>query len=191
MKKGQYNFTLRGIKIQLSTATVPKEQIETHYNFYDPQKNQNTFALTMSNLMTNTVLPLRTNYPCWWCKYDFSNSPIGIPIRYHTDTDVFDTEGIFCSFSCCKAFMLDNPHYKKYLTLLYLLNLKLRGVNVNTRDTVTIKKSPHWKLLEKWGGPLSITEFRNSIVDSQYYATPNIKCADMRITGSYYEKIKV
>jgi len=139
---------------------------------------------------------LKTNLPCWWCRYEFSNSPIGVPLRYYPEKNMFDTEGIFCSFSCCKSYMLDNPSYKKYMTLLYLLNLKLiknvtSNIKINELDGIQIRRSPHWKLLERSGGSMSITEFRNSIVDSQYYITPNTKNVDMRVTGTYFEKIKV
>ena len=161
----------------------------------------------MLNFVDNKYLPVYTDKPCWWCGYSFKTSPIGLPIRYYpsngndsikdfliksnlsADTnDFFETEGIFCSFPCCKAFMLDkhfNTRYKNSMTLISLLYYKLYNERIN------INAAPSWKLLKQWGGSLSIEEFRESFCKYVYCITSNIKRPFMFSTGVYIEEIKI
>jgi hypothetical protein len=173
------------------------------FSFYDTNKNKITVRATMVDYI-GKLLPQKIDKPCWWCGYEFSSQPIGLPLRYFpssienvfkqqiqsflkennmqdTPYDYFETEGIFCSFSCCKAFIVDRPFnekYKKSATLLYLLYTKFneesKDVSVDSlsqKDAiikeqfkeVDIYTAPHWSCLEKWGGPLTIEEFRSSM----------------------------
>lgn len=158
---------------------------------------------------TNSVLPIQTDLPCWWCRYTFTSSPIGLPIRYsseYTDhkrflveynlkrlnssinsIDLFETEGNFCSFECACAFILDNinnPKYRNSYMLLTTLYLKLYS-------TLTIiEPAPSWQLLEKWGGNMTIERYRSTF-KTIYKITPNIKRPYMFSVRSYITELNV
>ena len=178
------------------------------YIFYDLNKGKFNSLTTMVDIITQKYLPLSTDKACWWCGYTFDSCPIGLPLKYHEnngkvndmynflksrnlsteENDYFETEGIYCSFPCCKADIIDkqfNSRYKNSLTLLTLLYKKLFG------DVVDIPKAPSWKLLEMWSGPLTIQQFRKNFGRYIYYETPNIKRPFMFTVGHVIEEVKL
>ena len=71
----------------------------------------------------------------------------------------YETDGIFCSFNCCLAFIKDNfknPLYSNSQLLLGKLYKELFDIDIN------IKEAPPWRLLKAYGGPLTIEDFRNT-----------------------------
>ena len=191
----------------LDQTTLPIDKPDSIYSFYDPDKNKINLLITMCDHIENKTLPLITDKPCHWCGYNFQTAPIGCPLRYLPDdinnqtflrylqernmdsstTDLFETEGLFCSFPCCKAYIMDNRFsnkYKRSISLLYLLYFKVYGVRMN------IPRAPHWKLLERWCGSMTIEEYRNSFCRLVYNISPNIKRPFMYTTGTYVEELK-
>lgn len=76
--------------------------------------------------------------------------------------DHYQTDGIFCSFNCCLAFLessenINNTIYRYSKSLLY----QMYG-DVNGEDNLEIIPAPHWRTLKSFGGNLSINEFRDS-----------------------------
>jgi hypothetical protein len=72
--------------------------------------------------------------------------------------DYYLTDGIFCSFNCCLAFINENKSnqlYKKSEYLLYKLFNKLF-------NNLEINPASSWRLLKNYGGFLSIEEYRNN-----------------------------
>jgi hypothetical protein len=167
--------------------------------FLDPHRCKVKFWETMIDLTSNGPLPRYTNNPCWWCRNKFSTHPIGCPIRYNYQkntgldkerieermedlnlpldqgNDFFETEGVFCTFPCVKAYIIDqisrtkSPNYRKALTLLTLLYLKLMG------SLDPIPTAGTWKLTSEWGGHMSPLEFRSSNGVLEYIETVNTK----------------
>lgn len=142
-------------------------------------------------------VPISTKLNCWWCRAPFSTSPIGCPLRYvpssepyrkligSTDlkTDYFETEGIFCSFPCVKAFILDSrsPRFGNSLALLSLLHLRMFGVRE------TIPTAPSWKLGIGYGGHLTPEEFRSSFGEKfEFVPTPNLRRPLALMTSSIF-----
>jgi hypothetical protein len=222
MKKGHYIFELNGIRHKdLIDEFYPRQKniepddnanvttlIPTNnkYIFYDLSKGTRKLT-TMVDILTQKYVPMTTDKPCWWCKYEFSSCPIGAPLKYHQSTsnkneihqflssrnlpttpnDYFETEGIFCSLPCCKAYLVDhrfNTKYKNSFGLLTLLCCKLYG------SVHRIPTAPSWKLLERWSGPLTIEQFRQSFGKFNYYETPNIKRPFMFTVGNIIEEVK-
>jgi len=73
--------------------------------------------------------------------------------------DYFETDGIFCSFNCCLAFIKDNKQnflYDSSESLLYLMFNKIFETDIN------IIPAPHWRLLDVYGGHIPIEEFRKN-----------------------------
>ncbi len=151
----------------------------------------NTICLKEKNIkvvdsLTDSPLPKQIRIPCWWCRHQFNSSPIGCPIRYINNSlknltkidneesyDYYETEGIFCSFSCVKAYILDKKSdifYKDSLSLLTKL------YNASSNET-NIKTAHTWKILKSLNqtGILDIKQFRNNNNYLQYKEDINMK----------------
>lgn len=73
--------------------------------------------------------------------------------------DKYYVDGMFCSFNCCLAYIQDNDHnpfYKMSKFLLFKMYNQLFVTDANKKIT----PAPHWRMLQKYGGHLSIEEFR-------------------------------
>jgi hypothetical protein len=103
-----------------------------------------------------------------------------VPFPY----DHYLTDGIFCSFNCVLSFIKDNHQdvlYKESYSLLHCLYHDLVGKKVEK-----IKPSPHWRLLNEYGGPLSISEYRKSINMIDYKFMFNLR--DMKSISKIYKE---
>jgi hypothetical protein len=80
--------------------------------------------------------------------------------------EYFETDGVFCSFNCCKAFIEDNKHNNLYINsniLLVKMYNDMFGKNINY-----ITPAAHWRLLKEYGGYMTITEFRENFNKASY-----------------------
>ncbi|ALX27529.1 putative zinc finger/DNA-binding protein [Golden Marseillevirus] len=185
--------------------------MEKNFLLVEQTKSNNTTKtwVLQKDFVNGVIMPVRTDIPCFWCREQFDTSPIGLPIafvrhrddgvfaermteflRYHnlpTDqgNEYFETEGVFCSLSCCKAYILDEmpknrEWYRKSSMLLTILQKKLEGVVKN------IDPAPSWKLLKKWGGQLTPEEFHSGT--KKYEISSNVKRPYMYCTGRYVEE---
>lgn len=73
------------------------------------------------------------------------------------------TDGIFCSFNCCIAYIQcvenkNNPLYRFSESLL----IKMYSDINPDENNIEIIPAPHWRLLSDFGGSLSIEDFRES-----------------------------
>lgn len=91
--------------------------------------------------------------------------------------DYYSTDGIFCSFNCCKAFIKDNKHNKLYESSDILLT-KLYNDMYNVKNIV-INPSPHWRLLVDYGGNLTIQQFRDNFNKTTYESHGVIRNTDI------------
>ena len=80
--------------------------------------------------------------------------------------EYYETDGVFCSFNCCKSWIDDNKKDKKY----NMSNVLLSKMYNNIMDTknVCISPAPHWRLLEQYGGHLNILKFREEFNKIDY-----------------------
>ncbi len=96
--------------------------------------------------------------------------PEGINLSI-VEKDYYETDGIFCSFNCCLAWIdenKNNPMYAQSKELLFRLYTDTYG-KFPTSDTIS--KAPHWRLLRDYGGHLSIDDFRasfNTVIYTAY-----------------------
>ena len=82
--------------------------------------------------------------------------------------EFYETDGIFCSFNCCQAFIKDNKHnimYNHSETLLTEIYNNLFGDSISI-----IESAPHWRLLQEYGGHHTIDSFRESFNKIEYEA---------------------
>lgn len=97
--------------------------------------------------------PNSVKISCFWCTYNFENSPFGIPIKKVDDT--FYMFGNFCCPQCAAAYIFENKTIKNKWESYSLLNMLYSDI-INP-----IKIAPDKMCLRKFGGNLSIEEYRN------------------------------
>ena len=97
--------------------------------------------------------PDSTNIDCLWCCHEFDTFPFGIPIKKYEET--YYMFGNFCSAECSSAYNFDNNNssesFERYSLINYLYS--------NDKE---IKVAGPRLSLKKFGGQLSIKEFRNN-----------------------------
>lgn len=81
----------------------------------------------------------------------------------------YETDGIFCSFNCCMAYINDpenkhNPLYSQSECLL----IKMYNELNKEEKTEEIMPAPHWRVLLEHGGHLSIDQYRESFNKVSY-----------------------
>ena len=101
--------------------------------------------------------------------------------------EYYVTDGVFCSFNCVRAFIEDRKHIVKYRDSKVLLN-RMYNDMIGGKCSV-IESAPNWRLLNVYGGPMTINEFRNNFnkVDFEYHGDVKKipKCASL---ASLWEK---
>lgn len=96
------------------------------------------------------IYPDSTGLNCWWCRHGFSWRPMGNPIAFLKDRDAFVCNGIFCSFSCLRAYIKDRNEDETLLTSIFL----------RSGGELPIATAKSWKELKEYGGTLEIDKFR-------------------------------
>ena len=101
--------------------------------------------------------------------------------------EYYITDGIFCSFNCCLAFIKDNWYNSMYSNSETLLNQIYNKLFNNTQKFL---EAPSWRLLKDYGGGLTIQEFRQSFnkieyIDNNDYLIEYPKC---KPCGFIFEK---
>lgn len=136
--------------------------------------NENTLTLTKENKKQLLNLGLitinknklniceKTNIACWWCTYQFDTQPLFIPDNYKNK--IYYVFGNFCSFSCMLAYNEDLDDYRKSVRTNLIKQLYRDIFNC---DEFNIKPAGPRELLEKFGGPMTITKYRDSNIASK------------------------
>jgi hypothetical protein len=127
--------------------------------------------LKLFDVNQNTLIPTKTNLCCWWCTYPFDNLPTYLPEKY-TDGK-FYVSGCYCSFNCAGAHNLslgDNKVWDRY-SLLKLLYYMINKNNISSINDIDINIAGPKELLEKFGGPFTIVEYRKNskILGREYH----------------------
>jgi hypothetical protein len=85
----------------------------------------------------------------------------------YTHHDYYETDGCFCSFNCCVAFINDNIHNPVYAQSKALLMKMIAGLNgLDAVEKLT--PAPSWRLLSMYGGTMDIQTFRDSFTIYRY-----------------------
>jgi hypothetical protein len=98
----------------------------------------------------------KTNLRCWWCTYQFSSTPVGIPFSY--DDEKFKVLGCFCSFNCAYAYIINKINDKKWEKVNLLKNLYSQVFKVS--DEPNFQPTPSHELFKDYGGALDINDWR-------------------------------
>ncbi len=109
--------------------------------------------------------PDTTDIHCWWCCHQFEGKPIGIPKKAHGDNqECSQSIGCFCSFACACAYTMNDKNLSSSLTLLNSLYRSVMktvkgGTSANTQR---ITPAPPRETLKKFGGQMTISEYRQA-----------------------------
>ena len=119
------------------------------------------------------VWPTETSVYCWWCCHPFNCIPCSIPEKVENNT--FIVHGIFCSPECAAAYLFNDRNHSssKDIWIRYpLLNLLYKDIYKGKK----IEQAFSREVLQIFGGPLTINEFRNITNKSLYNVTlPKMK----------------
>lgn len=153
---------------------------------------------------------------CFWCRHRFDSDPVGCPLMYvpaqisrtlvtqtretytisenvsESDVDVgtlqsreyFETDGVFCSYPCCLAYIQDNRHNPLYAQSKTLLHIMAQQAGCGRPLTA----APSWRMLQEYGGPLSIDEFRKRHENYTYTQSHEIHKIPMHPVSVMFEE---
>lgn len=92
---------------------------------------------------------------CFWCCHDFTNKPIGLPIKYKNNH--YHVCGNFCSYECAASFNFNSKELGQNMWESYhLLNGMAREMGISE----PIQQAPSRFALSMFGGWMDIKEFR-------------------------------
>jgi hypothetical protein len=109
-----------------------------------------------------------TNICCHWCCESFNDTPIGLPMK--NSNGKYYVIGVFCSFNCAAAYnfdMKDSNVWERYNLLNCLYNDTKEDESNKNFEKVDI--APSRLLLQRFGGPLSIDDFRQGFLTNRKY----------------------
>lgn len=98
----------------------------------------------------------------------------------------YETDGIFCSFNCLRAYIKHNKHNKLYDRSEFLMNKLYRECTGN--GNFVINEAPHWRTLEEYGGNKTINEFRDGFNKLNNEQHGIIRKINFRPIGHLYEE---
>ncbi len=177
----------------VKTATRSRNSKKVTIDHYDEFRSKKTSTIV------GVAKPKRH---CWWDRNAFSGEPISVPIAHRPKTirkqcttqsqnynfvicepvqsekDRFDSVGSFCSPQCALAFIKDNSHDPLYRRSEFQLKYLFHEPFV---------AAPHWKMLNQYGGHLTISEFRktfSNIVKGSVY-----KNIESTMVGMVFEEV--
>lgn len=78
----------------------------------------------------------------------------------------YQTDGVFCSFNCCSAYITANKKNPLYTSSRMLLVNMYNDMFL--KQVKTIPPAPDWRILTQYGGHLSINDFRESLENVEY-----------------------
>lgn len=125
-----------------NTSTFNKKLYESKVQFIDKNTNEWTE---------------KTDICCWWCCHQFDNVPLGIPEFINKDT--YYLFGCFCSFNCMLAYNTDINDYKIWDRQSNIYQMKNK---IDVDNKIMIQNAPPRQTLNLFGGPLTITEYRQN-----------------------------
>ena len=95
---------------------------------------------------------------CWNCCHKFDEHIYGIPMKYIDG--IFYIYGNFCSLECASRYAHDNLHGYDFSEIYSLINLYSNIIFDEKKEI--IKLAPNRLMLDVFGGPLTIDEYRSN-----------------------------
>jgi len=142
--------------------------------------------IQLINIINNkpTIIE-NTDIACWWCTYNFDTIPYIIPEKHYQNK--YYVYGCFCSLPCAAAHILDNNDYNTGNRFSLLKKLYNLGIAHH------ILPAPSNKVFKKFGGNLSIEEYRKNVITQKKnyrYVMPPMALIVPSIESSYIDASK-
>lgn len=153
----QNNVTTKKIEELEKELEEYKELLTESKTFF----TENTVTKLNLNLIDETGEAIKLNHTdisCWWCSHQFETLPCFIP-RALID-NIYHVFGCFCSFNCAAAYNMNMNDTQSKLRNRHALILKLFHDIFGKEKELIV--APSYLILTKYGGTLSINEFRKS-----------------------------
>ena len=115
------------------------------------------------------TFPLEWPHACFWDGHPFDNTknrPVGCPVQFVQDTRNRRVPciGVFCSWNCALAYgQVFLPPTQRLLVGSYIHQLVMhlnRGLPTEKKVPLPVAAAPHYAVLEKYGGVVTIERFR-------------------------------
>lgn len=126
----------------------------------------------------------------------FTNEKLNISSHNHNKNnfkvekekrDFYYVDGVFCSFNCTKAFIMENKKNSLYSNSISLLHKIYLDLFPDMK--LEIIPAPSWRLLKEYGGDLTIEEFRKNFNKDVYEKKDIIKeLPSFKSIGYVFEK---
>jgi hypothetical protein len=164
----QYGFIIK--KLREENDKLKKYLIDITPMYFTEVKTY-PVNLKIFDVKDDEIIPKKTHINCWWCTCKFECLPSFIPDKYHNNK--FYVFGCFCSFNCAGAYNLsmnDNRVWERY-ALMKQLYYMINKNNITSISDIEINIAGPKELLEKYGGPMTIDEYRKNskILGREYH----------------------
>lgn len=123
------------------------------------------------------------NICCFYDGYPLNCEGIGLPKK--KTNDGFVLWGYFCSVECARAFIQENSGFcnrDKEKSLLALMAIQKYGLHFR------VNNAPSKFLLEKYGGPLTIEQWRKENLSSRLWTVRNLNTERTNLTYECFLK---
>jgi len=164
----QYGFIIKKLKDENDKL---KKYLTDITPMYFTEVKVYPVDLKIFDKQENILIPKKTNINCWWCTYNFDCLPSFIPFKFSENK--FYVFGCFCSFNCAGAYNLninDNKVWERYSLLKHMYYM-INKDNISSMNEIIINIAGPKELLEKYGGPMKIDEYRKNskILGREYH----------------------
>jgi hypothetical protein len=150
---------INALKSKLKDKSIFNENILT----LTKENKKQLINLNLISINNNKInICEKTHIACWWCTYNFDSQPLFLPNNYKNN--IYYVFGNFCTFSCMLSYNENMDDYRKNVRNVLIKQLYREIFNC---DDMNIKAAGQRELLEKFGGPMSITKFRDSHIVSR------------------------
>ncbi len=165
----QYSYIIKKLKDE--NDELKKFINELTPMYFTEVKKIYPVDLKLFDMQNNVLIPKKTNICCFWCTYQFDWLPTYLPEKYSDGK--FYVTGCFCSFNCKAAYnlkLMDSKVWERY-SLIKQLYYMINKDKIKSIADIEINVAGPIELLEKFGGPMSITEYRKNskILGREYH----------------------
>lgn len=174
------SLRLPSTKIKLDSSSLTKD-LDYGNSFTSPayeiiDKNGTKIRVITINHKNWKSGILPTNYLCNWCRLEYNNDPLVLPINieYCDSSIICYGTGTYCSFECCYA-DLKTKQYCDFYSRDFIYNNSenlLRFLYGHFHGNNKLIAAPDWTLHVKNGGFLDSKDFFNE--QHTYVRIPNI-----------------
>lgn len=149
-----------GTVLQDNREPLPYSSVDHFDNLHDCVSDVgNAFdSKNTENCMKEMHPSLTTRQACYWCCHEIGAFKYGMPVSYDTMHQSFNQYGLFCSLECASAYNFStNMGSDRMWEINTWIQLMAKKLGIET----PIRAAPSRYLLQMFGGPMRIEDFRN------------------------------